>query len=308
MSTYLITQATGGQSQAVIKQLLATGAKVHAVVRDPSKTLPPILQDPAVTIFKGNSENQNEIYEAAKGCKGVFLNTFPIPGLETQQAQSVVNAAKAAGIESIVASTTFFASDPSVWDDDVTKSAGLHGYFASKAAVEKIVRAGNFASHTFVRPGFIHHDYLAGHTEGNWTTLTTRAELDHDYEEGTRIPHTMLGDLARFVVAALLDPAKFNGAGIELLAENLTVEEAAATLSKVAGREVKAKKRSDEEREALRGKLFVQGFHVWANEKDFSEKMRAAKDDADKYGIQFTTLEDALMEDRELLVAALPKA
>lgn len=304
MATYLVTQATGGQAQAVIKHLLAAGAKVHAVVRDPTKTLPSILQNPAVTVFKGNSDNVDEIFQAAQGCKGVFLNTFPIPGLEEQQAQSVVDAAKKTGsIESIVASTSFATGDRSLWDDEATKKAGLHGYYSSKAVVEDIVKASGL-SYTFLRPGFIHFDYLAGHTEMNWTALS-KGELDHDYEDSARMPHTVADDIGRYAAAALLDPAKFRTAGIDLLGESLTMEETAAIVSRVAGREVKARKRSTEEREALLGKLFVQGFHFWANVKDFSPLLRAAKQAEAKYGIKFTPVEEALKEDRDLLLAVL---
>ncbi|KAH6686419.1 hypothetical protein F5X68DRAFT_15799 [Plectosphaerella plurivora] len=306
MSTYLITQATGAQSREVIKHLLAGGAKIHALVRDPSKDLHPLLRDPAVTIFKGNSEDTDAVFAAAQGATGVFLNTFPIPGLEEQQAKSVVAAAKKAGITSIVASTSLAAGDRSLWDDEATKVAGLYGYFASKAAVEEVVKGAGFDNTTIVRPGFIHIDYLGTHSEGNWLGLKKRGELDHDYEENARMPQTVASDIGRWVAAALEYPAMFNGAEIELTPEALTVEEVSAIVSRVAGREVPARRRTPEERDALRGKFFVQGFHLWTNGKDLSRLVTAAKEAEAKYGIKFSTLEEGLTADRELLIATLP--
>jgi uncharacterized protein YbjT (DUF2867 family) len=307
MSTYLITQATGTQSGEVIKNLLAAGAKIHAVVRDPSKDLPAVLRDPAVTVFKGNSEDTDAVFAAAQGATGVFLNTFPIPGLELQQAQSVIAAAKKAGIKSIVASTSMGTSDKDLWDDDATKAAGLHGYYASKAAVEDAVWGAGFETTTVVRPGVIHIDYFGVHSEGNWPDLKTRGELDHDYEEGARMPQTVAGDIGRWAAAALLDPTKFNGAGIELTPEALTVEEISAIVSRVAGREVPSRKRSPEERDALLGKLFVQAFHFWLNGKDLSRLVKKAREAEAKYGIKFSSLEEGLTKDRDLLMATLPK-
>lgn len=307
MSTFLVTQATGSQSQTVIKNLIAEGVKVHALVRDPSKTLPAILHDPAVTIFKGSSVDADTVEAAAKGCSGVFLNTVPIPGVEEQQARSVVAAAKKAGVQSVVVATTMGTADRSLWDDEATKAAGLHGYYSSKAAVEDIVRGGGFASTTVLRPGFIHFDYIKGHSTGNWPGLETRGELDHDYDEGSRMPQTVAGDIGRYAAAALLDPARFDGAGIELTPENLTVAEAAAVVSRVAGREVPARRRTPEERDALRGKSFVQCFHFWLNSgKDLSRLVQAAREAEEKYGIKMTSFEEGLTADRELLLATLP--
>ncbi|GFP57679.1 NmrA-like family domain-containing oxidoreductase malD [Trichoderma asperellum] len=147
MATYLVTQATGQQSQMVITYLLAAGAKVHAVVRDPLK-IPSALDKQGITIFKGESTNFEEIFQAAQGCQGAFLNTFPIPGLEAQQAKTVVEACKKAGIESIVAATTVTVGNKAMWDDAATKEVGLREYFLSKAEVEEAVRNGNFKTYT----------------------------------------------------------------------------------------------------------------------------------------------------------------
>ncbi|KAF5962965.1 nitrogen metabolite repression protein nmrA [Fusarium bulbicola] len=81
MSVYLVTQATGQQSQWVIKHLLGAGHKIHVVVRNIEK-MPALLSDPNITLFQGESKNLHDIFGAAQGCEAAFLNTVSFPGLE----------------------------------------------------------------------------------------------------------------------------------------------------------------------------------------------------------------------------------
>ncbi|RYP09387.1 hypothetical protein DL764_001328 [Monosporascus ibericus] len=50
----------------------------------------------------------------------------------------------------------------------------------------------------------------------------------------------------KFAASGLLDPDRFNGEEIDLGFENLTAEETRAILSKVAGRNIKARRRNPE--------------------------------------------------------------
>lgn len=305
MATYLITQATGKQSGSVIQHLLEAGASVHALVRDLQK-IPPILERPGVKLFQGETENFDAVFRAAQGCKGVFLNTFPIPGLETQQARSAVDSCKKAGVETIVVSTTFFAGDKAMWDDAGTKEAGLHEYFASKHEVEEIVRGAGFKSHTILRPGFIHFDYLLPAVHYNYPGLALNGELDHAYNDDARMLHTAARDIGKYAAEALQTPAKFNGQEIELSNENLTVEEARAIVSDVSGRAVTSRKRTLAEIEEAKSTVFAQKFHLWANIKDFSAVANAVKEVQAKFDIPFTTLKAALESDRDALLKTMP--
>ncbi|KAH6888441.1 NmrA family protein [Thelonectria olida] len=305
MATYLITQATGKQSQWTITHLLAAGAKIHAVVRNP-QSIPPVLKDPAVTVFKGESKNFEEILQAAKGCKGVFLNTFPIPGLEAQQAKAVVDACKEAGVESIVASTTMCTGNKSLWDDALIDEYDLRGYYTSKSAVEDTVREAGFKAYTILRPGFIHFDYLVPNAYGNFPRLPTHKELDHAFDDGARMPHTDAHDIGKYAAAALQDPAKFGGQELALAKENLTVEEVRDILVKVSGRDVRVRKRTPEEIEAAKATVVGQRFQLWASGKDFSSVVAAAEEVQAKFGIPFNSLETALQREKAALLECLP--
>ncbi|WYZ38360.1 hypothetical protein EsH8_III_000274 [Colletotrichum jinshuiense] len=305
MATYLITQATGQQSRWVISHLLAAGAKIHAVVRDLQK-VPPILQDPRVTLFQGESKNFEDIFRAAQGCKGVFLNTFPIPGLEALQAKTIVEACQKAGVESIVASTTHATSKKEMWDNDATKAIQLHHYWTSKATVEEIVRAGEFQAYTILRPAVIHFDLFLPGALGNFPRLPTHGVLDHLLEEGSTMPFTDANDLGKYAAAAFQNPTKFAGQEIDLGNEQLTIEEVRDVLVRVSGREVQAIKRTPEEVEEMGISVFGQKFQQLSSIKDFSWTSVAAKDVQDKFGIPFTPLEAALQRDRALLLECLP--
>lgn len=305
MATYLITQATGQQSQWVIKHLLDAGAKVHAVVRDLQK-VPSALHNKDITLFQGESKNFDDIFKAAQGCKGVFLNTFPIPGLETQQATSVIEACEKAGVETIVASTSFCANKKPTWDNDETKAIQLNHYFASKAAVDDIIRAGKFQAYTILRPAVIHFDYLLPGSPHNFPRLASHGELDDLLKEGAKVPHTDAHDIGKYAAAALQDPTKFRGQEIDIISEQVNFEEVSDILSKVSGRKIRSIKRTPEELEKLGISVYGQKFHLWANTLDFTSIVDGSKEAAAKFGIPFTSLEDALLRDKAKLLESLP--
>ncbi|TPX14726.1 uncharacterized protein E0L32_005121 [Thyridium curvatum] len=308
MATYLITQATGTQSGETIKHLLKAGAKIHALVRDPSKKLPSVLDHPSVKVFKGNSDNFDDVFHATRGCEGVFLNTFPIPGLEEAQARTIVEASRKAGVERIVASTTFFAGDRAMWDDDATKAIPLlEGYFERKALTEEVVRNGGFKSYTILRPAFIHVDYFVPKFEHNYPELA-QGVLAHAFNDGIGMLHTDADDIGKYAAAAFQDPAKFGGQEIELGNENLTVPEVQKILSQASGKTVQTKKRTPDEAEAAAATVFAQKFHYWANAKadGFKALAAAAKDVQAKFGIPFTPMEKAMQRDKDQLINTLP--
>ncbi|OIW26432.1 NmrA family protein [Coniochaeta ligniaria NRRL 30616] len=305
MATYLVTQATGMQSQWVIKHLLLAGVKVHAIVRNLEK-VPPTLQDPRITLFQGESKNVEEVLRAAQGCKGVFLNTFPIPGLEAQQAQAVIEACLKAGVESIVASTVTLANDKAVLDDPVTVAADLRDYFASKAVLEDLVRRANFKSYTILRPAIIDQDYMVPHSHYNFPELPTHGELVHCLNKGVGLPQTDAHDVGKYAAAALLDPAKFSGQEIDLVSEILTIEEARDIIAKVSGKDVRVRKRTPAEQEETLKTVFGQRFHLVANARDFYSLAGVSKEVAAKFGIPPTSLEECLQREKDHLVASLP--
>ncbi|KAG8162741.1 hypothetical protein KVR01_007219 [Diaporthe batatas] len=305
MATYLVTQATGQQSRSVISHLLAAGFRIHAVVRDLQK-VPPSLQDSNIILFQGESKNYEDIFKAAQGYKGAFLNTFPYPGLEALQAKTIVEACQKAGVDRIVASTTHGAGSKAFWDDEATKEINLHDYYSSKATVEEIVRAGGFQAYTILRPAVLHFDFFVPGAYGNFPRLPSDGELDHLLEDGARLPFTDANDIGKYAAAALQDPVKFGGEEIDLGNELLTAEEVRDILIRVSGRQVRATKRTPKEVEEMGIAVFGQAFHLMSNIKDLSWTKACAKETQEKFGITFTSIEEALQRDKTLLLDCLP--
>ncbi|KAH7311250.1 NmrA-like family protein [Stachybotrys elegans] len=305
MTTFLVTQATGQQSLAVISHLLASGAKVHAIVRNPDKA-PEALKQDGITIFKGESVNFDQVLEAAQGCKGVFLNTFPWPGLEAQQAKTIVQACKKAGVEGVVAATTFLTGDRTVWDDDITRQLGLLPYFSSKAEVEDIVRGANFTTYTILRPSILLSDLMLPGVYANFPGLAASGELDHACNDGVRIAFTDTYDIGKYAASALLNPDKFSGLELDMANEYLTIEEVRKAIEEVTGRSVGVRQVSPEEVQANIATVFGRAFHLYSNVRDFSEAIKKGKEAQSKTGIPFTPYQETLKRDRSRLLETLP--
>ncbi|KAG6357567.1 hypothetical protein INS49_013444 [Diaporthe citri] len=267
-----------------------------------------LRDDPNITLFQGESKNFEDILKAAQGCKGVFLNTFPYPGLEALQAKTVVDASQKAGVETIVVATTHGTANKGMWDDDATKEINLHQYFSSKATVEEIVRASGFQAYTILRPAVIHTDFFVPGCYGNFPRLPTHGELDHLLEDGAKVPWTDANDVGKYAAAALLDPANFAGQEIDLGNELLTIEQVRDILTQASGRQVKATKHTQKEVEEMGISVFGQAFHLMSNIKDLTWTTARAREVQEKFGIPFTSLEAAVQRDRALLLECLPDA
>ncbi|KAK7949565.1 hypothetical protein PG988_016204 [Apiospora saccharicola] len=300
MSTFLITQATGGQSGWAITHLLAAGAKVHAVVRDLNKELPAVLKSPGVTLFQGESHKFDDIYQAAQGCQGVFLNTVPYPpGLEVEQAKTILAAAQKAGVETVVSSSTIGVEDEALRNSDAVKACHLDGYYASKHEVEEMVRgaaAAGLKSYTIVRPAVIHYDLCTFRHKENFPRLGSHGEIDDLLTPGSKVPFTDASDVGKYVAAALLAGptagGKFANQEIDLCHELLDFDEVAGIINRVSGKHgVKAVKRTFEELQGMGAFVFGQAFHLLANLQDFGAKGKAAADVQARFGIPFTSVE-----------------
>ncbi|TLD34220.1 hypothetical protein PspLS_00166 [Pyricularia sp. CBS 133598] len=302
MSTFLVIQATGGQSQWVINHLLKSGAKVHALVRDVNKPLPAILKAEGVTLFQGEAVNADAVYAAAKGTSGVFLNTF-MSATEIQQAESVIEGARRAGVETIVASTAIGSGDKTILESEYTKNIGLHPYFVNKNGIEEAVKNGGFKNWTILHPAYIHFDIFTPKNAINFPRMP-QGILDHVLEAGRKIAHTDASDIGRYAAAALTEPTKFNGEVVELgLA--MDCDEMAADLTKVSGKNVKPVRYTFGEAKEAGVFQYGMAFQLLANGFDFSDLVGTGLRNQEKYGIDLTTFEESMVRDKEELMSTL---
>lgn len=276
---------------------------MHALVRDPSK-VPTELVRPGITIFARENDSPAALLKAAQGTKGVFINTFPGNGFissEGDQAQLVLDAAKAAGVSSVVVSSSFYTGNKEKWNSaEAFKLVG--SYYQSKENLENVVKAARIQSCTILRPAFICHDYTLPHVLGNYPELPKSGTLEHGFNEGRGILHIDEKDIGAYAAAALLDPEKFNGAEIELGNEYLTPEQVKDILKKVTGKEVKVRSWGEQERQEKLKEVFTTKFFLWCNIVDMQS---VAKSNEEKYGIKFTSLEEYFRREQGKVVECL---
>jgi len=256
-SSFLVTGATGQQGGGTARQLLTLGAKVHALVRDPTSEASRSLEALGATIFKGDFLDIDSIRAAVSGVTGVFLNTFGIPpnpyvtNTEIQQAKNVIAAAlETSTVKTMVVSTVVCANRH---DEFLKKDPNykLAPYYSVKQAVEEAVRGAKFQNYTVLRPAWLMHNYLDFMPRYNWPDLEVDHTMEVSYSPTDRIAHLDPQDVGKFAAAALLEPEKYNRHEIDLGAENLTLEDVAKVLSDASGIKITAKFRSLEETKSV---------------------------------------------------------
>ncbi|KAI0468950.1 NmrA family protein [Xylaria cf. heliscus] len=298
MSTFLVTGATGQQGRATVDALLARGAKVHAVVRDPTKAAARELERLGVTLFKGDHDDFDIFRKAAQGCSGIFLNLLERPGNPhpERQAQGILAACFDAGVEHVVLSTAGWVGSREKWDIPANRVevSEIIPYYEGEVLVEDAVRRAGLKSYTILRPFWFHSNYLVPTIDFFHAEVRKSGELVHSYDDGTTFPHINVRDIGQFAAMALTDPARFAGEEIELASENLAIEEVAELMSKVTGQHIAVRKATAEE--AAKPSPTTQ-WHIWANAAHLTVDVEAL---AQKYGYRFTTLGEYLTQQHGL--------
>jgi uncharacterized protein YbjT (DUF2867 family) len=141
--------ATGQQGGAVVRALQAQGQfKVRALTRHPAKH-----RGLADEVVEADLDRPETLKAALAGAHGVFLVTnFWEQGTdELKQATAAVRASKEAGVQHFIWST--------MPDVEAISRGTLHvPHFTGKAKVDRIVREGGFAHHTFVIAPFFYQN------------------------------------------------------------------------------------------------------------------------------------------------------
>ncbi|MCO5733131.1 SDR family oxidoreductase [Rhizobium sp. SSA_523] len=142
--TILVTGATGNIGSQVVQHLVAHGADVRALVRDPSKARFPA----GVSLAEGDFLDIESLRRALDGVSTLFLLNAVVPD-EFTQALVALNLARAAGIERIVYLSVIHA--------DVYVNVP---HFAGKFAVERMIEQMGMKA-TILRPAyFIQNDLM----------------------------------------------------------------------------------------------------------------------------------------------------
>jgi uncharacterized protein YbjT (DUF2867 family) len=296
----LVIRATGTQGTAVTRHLIKAGWTVHAYVVSTTEPRALALQSlsPNVQLFAGTLEDPLALSRAVSGCTGVFLNQMPSfqdPKQETRQASAILDAAKAAGVKTVVHSTSLGIADLANFVDTRALAApAIYG----KADVEDLVRNAGFENWTILRPGYFMTNFLPPFVMFMFPQLITERTFVSSYKPDTLLPLIDPNDIGAFAVAAFIDPGKFSGQAVALAGQKLAVSEVIAQLGKSAGFEIKTVYRTDEESDELAKTDFkIEGQRMTLNLHKVVEI-----GEVEKWGIPLGTFEGFLEREKERVV------
>ncbi|OAR05929.1 hypothetical protein LLEC1_06921 [Akanthomyces lecanii] len=159
---FTVFGATGKQGGSVVRAVLADPVlskkfKVRGITRDASKPAAKALADQGVEVVEADMSSVDAAAPAVNGAHTVFLvtNFWETASADTEFAQgkAVTDAAKAAGVKHIIASTLINVTEAS--------KGRLTGvtHFDSKAKIEQYIRQSGIPA-TFFMPGFYMENFL----------------------------------------------------------------------------------------------------------------------------------------------------
>ncbi|WP_176592563.1 NmrA/HSCARG family protein [Sphingobium sp. EM0848] len=218
--TVVVTGATGQQGGTVVKNLLARGHEVRAVIRNPDSAKARELASAGVLLVRAAMEDTAVLTKALEGATSLFAMTTPFEGgpqVETRQGISAADAAKAAGVHLVFNSV-----------GSANRQTGVP-HFDSKYEVEKHiasigVRATVLAPVYFMENLHFGREQLA---KGIYATPLPPTR---------RLAQVAVADIGTVAVRLLENPGRFAGKRFDLGGDELTGDDVAATLSRITGR------------------------------------------------------------------------
>lgn len=275
-SLVLVTGATGTQGGATARELLAARYRVRILTRDPDAPAAVSLAKLGAEIAKGDLEDPASLVVAIQGAYGVFSVQRPDTNgsdAERRHGYALVEAARKTGIEHFVHTsvceagrhTSFPRWESGYW---------LQKYWTDKWDVEEAVRNAGFAHWTVLKPAFMMDNFALPKAQYMFPHLR-HGKIITALLPQTSIQLIAADDVGAFARAAIADPRRFDRKNIELAAQALSMEQAAATLSKVLRKQVRAQSVSPDE--ALAAGLF-QGWvrmQEWVNEVGYRADIEA---------------------------------
>jgi uncharacterized protein YbjT (DUF2867 family) len=221
-STILVTGATGNVGRPLVDGLLAEGARVRALTRDPATAGLP----PQVEVAGGDYAAPGVLAEAVRGADAVFVNI----GAVRASLGDLLAAARDAGVSKIV-----MLSSITVRDDGEQEYALGAQHRAAEDAVKAtgiawtVLRCGGFATNTLGWADSIRADGVVRSAYGQ-AAMALMAEQD----------------VAAAAVRMLLDPGHAGQTYYLTSQESLTQIEQAAAIGVAIGRPIRFEELSEE--------------------------------------------------------------
>jgi len=222
----LVSGATGNQGGSVVQALLKEGNKVVGITRNIDSPKSQTLISQGVEMVSVDFTNEKELEKIMKEVDTVFSMTTPFEGgmeHEIEQGKSMVNAAKNAGIQHFIFNSV----------GDADRSTGIP-HFDSKYEVEKHLKSLGI-NYTIIGPAYfmdnLFFPFILDSLKDGFLKMAMPGNV--------KLQQISVEDIGKFVAHVVNNHNEFLGKRINISGDEFTGEEAASTLSKVLGREIK---------------------------------------------------------------------
>ncbi|WP_433857682.1 SDR family oxidoreductase [Streptomyces kronopolitis] len=233
----VVTGATGNIGRRLVGRLLADGAAVRALTRDPARAALPA----GAEAVRADLNDPQDLAPLLAGADALFLN---LAAGGEQAVTALVDAAVAAGVRRIVLNSSMAVTGTAA--DDSNHIARMH------AASERAVRASGL-EWTFVRGSNYSTNTLA------WAPSIRTSGVVRDAHPGAQGSPVHEADLADVAAVALLDRGGAHQGQAYLVTgpEVLTIAQQVAEIGRATGRETRVEQISEEAAaEAMAGPHF----------------------------------------------------
>lgn len=221
---FAVIGASGRQGGTTARALLAVGAGVRAVVRDPGAQAACALADRGAEVVRADLEDSVSLRSAFSGVDGLFaMTTFTGPrGAQGEviHGMQITDTAREVGVARVVYSSVGGA-ERGTDIAHVDSKRRVEEYMTSRGLSVSLVRP------TFFMENFVY--FLAPQQQDG--VVVVRAPL----ASGVALQMIAVDDIGAVAAAALLDPASVRGGAVEIAGDELTGEQIAAAYGERAG-------------------------------------------------------------------------
>lgn len=193
-------------------------------------------------LFLGDLNDRASLDQAVDGALGVFSVQLPPPDddreSEVRAVRNLVKAARAAGVHTFVQSSVARAGDEEEFEG-WKEGRWWRDYWTSKTAANDVVRAAGFQSWVILKPAFMMENFIPPKVAWMFPALE-KSRVESVMAAEAKLDLVAAEDIARFAVAAFEQPDRFNGQGIDIAGDSLSMGEVASSISEATGKTVTA--------------------------------------------------------------------
>ncbi|MFJ9705775.1 NmrA family NAD(P)-binding protein [Streptomyces sp. NPDC101234] len=235
--TVLVTGAAGDQGAAAIRHMREAGHAVRALdAASPDSPRAQYLAELGATYIQGDVADQETVDQAMAGVTAVLAVPVGPYGDELVKADLgtfLISSAERAGVE-IFVQTTVAALERHLVTGDYGTGYTADEYAAARLRIEARLRTSTLKRWVLLRPVALMENFLPPKAHHMFPWLS-QGRLDSVHAVDVPLQLVSVVDIARFTVAALAEPDRFDRQSIELCGDELGIDAIADAISTATG-------------------------------------------------------------------------